>query len=198
MTDDAPTVRRGTAGLALLAMVFLAIIGASVGVIIGLRSDGTTSGPPDGGLGAGTGSSTATPPASASHTPPVTASGTPPVIERCLEHTEKLARDKGSPGGLVVHAYYLTSGSEVWICKDTAGTLWYQGHRGGPADRVLVEGDNALFLATVQRIDGGYVATNQNADGRTDYRVTRRLLRIEQSSHGVIEQPVTAYHGEGA
>jgi hypothetical protein len=86
----------------------------------------------------------------------------------------------------------------VWICKDTAGTLWYQGHRGGPSDRDLREGENALFLANVQRIEGGYVATNQNQDGRTDYRVTRTLLRIEQSSHEPILEPVVAYHGEGS
>jgi hypothetical protein len=116
--------------------------------------------------------------------------------ERCLDHTEQLARDQGSPGGLTVVMYLKTTGSEVWVCKDTAGRLWYQGHVRSSAEKAggsrgpLIEGENALFLSTVEPEGNGYVATNTSGGGATKYHLSVKELVIEGSRTGRETQPV--------
>ena len=163
---------------ALLAVVFLTVIGASVGYVLGAReararaADGDT---PTPGV-------TSTTPVQRS---PGNQTSAPPGPRACLDHTEQLARDRGSPGGLTEVMYLLTTGSEVWICKDTGGRLWYQGHvrsaeeKAGGSRGPLIEGDNALFLSTVEREGEGYVATNTSGGGTTKYHVSVQELVIE-------------------
>jgi hypothetical protein len=84
----------------------------------------------------------------------------------------------------------------VWICKDTGGRLWYQGHVRSPEEKAggsrgpLVEGSNALFLSTVEPEGEGYVATNTSRDGTTKYHVSVKELLIEFSRGGTERQQV--------
>jgi hypothetical protein len=70
---------------------------------------------------------------------------------------------------------------QVWICRDEAGTLFYQGYVG-PADGDFIEGENALFLTTVEETGGGYLATNKTNEGTTTYSVTP--YRLTQTTNG--------------
>jgi hypothetical protein len=170
-------------GPVLVAAIFLAVIGASVGFVLGGR---------DGGNG---GNGTAGGPSSPAYTtpdtqpdeqpnpqppppPPPQDNDPPPTRDRCPRQTERLARQAGSPGGLQLKLYIRTDGSEVWICQDSGGTLFYQGHRGGPGQR-LIEGQNALFLTDVVAEGDGYLATNRSGDRVTTYRVSTSQLVID-------------------
>jgi hypothetical protein len=163
--------RRPIVGPLLLALLFLAVIGGSAGVILG-RTQAN-------GAGAARGTST---PSGGTEYPPPTQTQRPDAShsqEPCLDHTEQLARQKGSAGGLSVVLYIQTTASEVWICRDSAGRLWYQGHTGTAADRDLVEDRNALFLSQVGEESGGYVATNPGTNTRTEYHVSRQKLVVD-------------------
>lgn len=103
--------------------------------------------------------------------------------EGCPAHTQELAG-----GHLTLLLYLRTAGSEVWICADGNGALFYQGHRGG-AGEDLVEGTNALFLTSVEKTDGGYAATNKTGRGVTVYRVSEQRLVIEDEHGGKTVEP---------
>ncbi|MEV0718024.1 hypothetical protein [Asanoa sp. NPDC050611] len=105
-----------------------------------------------------------------------------PVGEDCPAATQEAARGAGSSGGLTEVLYIRTEDDkQVWICRDTAGTLFYQGYVG-PADGDFIQGENALFLTSVEETGGGYLATNQTDDGTTTYSVTP--YRLTQSTNG--------------
>ncbi|GIF70930.1 hypothetical protein Asi02nite_04480 [Asanoa siamensis] len=105
-----------------------------------------------------------------------------PVRESCPAATEASAEATGSPGGLVEILFIRTDDDrQVWICRDTAGTLFYQGYVG-PADGPFEEGKNALFLTTVEETGGGYLATNRTDEGTTTYSVTP--YRLTQTTNG--------------
>jgi hypothetical protein len=169
--------RRGASPLGplLLAVIFLAVLGGGVGFSLGTlskhqrnaaaspsdtsatdrRDDGTGNGNSNGGgNGSGTG-------------------GGNGGRHRCLPHTEELA----GAGELAQLLYLHTPQSEVWICKASNGTLYYQGHTGSPGQD-LQENVNALFLTTVEREgDNGYVATNTDSSGAvTKYHVKPKRL----------------------
>ncbi|GIF53453.1 hypothetical protein Afe04nite_79920 [Asanoa ferruginea] len=158
---------RGRALLSfLVAMVLLAVIGATGGWLYGQRvadrraADGGGGGEPT--------------------QPEVTSE--PPSGEPCREETEAAAENAGSPGGLVEILYIRTEDNkQVWICRDTAGSIFYQGYVG-PLGGELREGENALFLTTVAETAGGYLATNETDDGTTIYSVTP--YRLTQSTNG--------------
>lgn len=176
MTVQSSSPRRTVAGPLVLALVFLAIIGGSVGAVLGLRADSD----PDGGGHAGNGAATGTRPTGDSTQP-----GTEPAPRdrACPAVTDQAARAEGSPGGLSYLLYIRTDQSEVWICRDTAGRLWYQGHRhlGSPTvDLPAPTSDNTLFLTDIRaEPDQGYVATNAGRTGTTYYRVSRTWLVID-------------------
>jgi hypothetical protein len=217
----APTEPSGRAGTkvfaALLAIFFLAVIGASAGYILGLRAkraerhvaqqqqqptpeapttptgptDTATTGNPGGGKPTATATRTSTPTAS-----------TPPT-GRCLAETERDAKRKfGSPGGLAQVFYINTDLSEVWICRDSDGVLFYQGHKKSSSERnggirpPLRDLDNSLLLKTVASDgSGGYVAENyDSASGKTTrYLVSVVRLVIEYPDGRRETQPVTRH-----
>ncbi len=163
----------------LLAVVFLTVIGSSVGYVLGsrvrdARSAGRTT--PDG-------SDTDTP------------TGKP-----CPRATEQDAvRRFKSQGGLVQVLYVKTDASEVWICRDRLENLFYQGHvmsqaeRGGGPREPFTD-NNSLILQTVNPDDkGGYVAENSSGTRTTRYRVSTTRLRIEYPDGRVETQDVVQH-----
>lgn len=105
-----------------------------------------------------------------------------PEGDPCPDAAQAAAEDAGSPGGLVEILYIRTDDDrQVWICRDTAGTIFYQGYVG-PVGGDLEQGKNALFLTSVAQTDGGYLATNETDDGTTTYSVTP--YRLTQSTNG--------------
>jgi hypothetical protein len=180
------------AGPVLVAAVFLAVIGASVGFVLGLsRNDDR------GGQGQPTSVEQTQPP---EDTPSVEAPEPGdegevdeepagyPKGDRCPKHTQKLAADAGAAGALDRQLYIRTSYSEVWICNDDDGRLFYQGRQltKGPG---FVEGTNALFLTTVTTDGPGYLAVNND----TTYRVGATELVIERRSGKRVVEPVVEH-----
>jgi hypothetical protein len=148
-------------------VIFLAVLGGGVGFSLGTLSKHQRNAATTQTDGSGT-------------TSPDTQTTTPVSqgsAKRCPPHTEQLA----GAGQLTQLLYLHTAQSEVWICKDSNGTLYYQGHKGGPGG-AMVEGQTALFLTDVQReqnTDNGFVATNTDPAGPiTKYHVRpHRLVR---------------------
>jgi hypothetical protein len=188
MAEDSTRGRRSTTGPLLLAVIFLAVLGAGAGFSLGAlareghnqgasgagQTTGTTQ-PTDTGRPTATGDTQTTP-----ATQPTTATTTGTATDtgnRCLKHTEDLAK----AGPLTKILYLHTAQSEVWICRAGDGTLFYQGHKISAGDN-LVEGSSALFLRTIQPEGGnGYVATNTDPNNGhvTRYHVTKTKLIIE-------------------
>ncbi|HEU4423743.1 MAG TPA: hypothetical protein VFR67_14525 [Pilimelia sp.] len=190
MTVEPPPsrFRPAVVGPVLIAAIFLAVIGASVGFVLAGRESQDNGGAADGPDTVYT-TPTAQPDDPPAAQPPPPPDDDPlPVRDRCPRHTERWAKQAGSPGGLELKLYIRTDGSEVWICRDSAGTLFYQGHRGSPGER-LVEGKNALFLADVVADGDGYLATNRSGKQVTTYRVSTAQLVIE-SPNGTTTEDV--------
>jgi hypothetical protein len=178
-----PAGRSGGKVVALvLAVFFLAVIGASAGYILGLRHRHATRA------------------AAQETTQPAQTGGrnsVGPVSKRCLDETERDAKQKfGSPGGLVQMFYVQTDKSEAWICKDSANTLFYQGHRRSNEERQsgqrapLVDLTNSLLLKTVRPDgNGGWIAENVSANGTTRYLVSAAGLTLEQPNSKPDRQP---------
>jgi hypothetical protein len=148
----------------LLAVGVLAVVGAAFGYVLGTQAKA------DDNNGQGqvrVSQSTAKGP-----------NPTPRTGKQCPGITERAARDNGSPGDLRQRLYIKTDTSEVWICEDRNGKLWYQGHRlSGPFQQAT--GTDSLFLTTVNlNSDGGYLAVNVTERGRTEYAVYRDRLVI--------------------
>ncbi|MDG4820314.1 hypothetical protein O7635_00310 [Asanoa sp. WMMD1127] len=155
-------------GAFLVALLLLAVIGAAVGWIAGVRV------------------------ADARDSATGTREPDPPRGDPCPSAAESAAAEAGSPGGLVEILYIRTEDDrQVWICRDTAGTIFYQGYVG-PIGGDLRPGENALFLTTVENTDDGYLATNETDDGRTTYHVTSTALTQSndgnQSTYEVVER----------
>jgi hypothetical protein len=162
---------RGTIFLqVLMAVVCLAVIGGVIGLALGLRDRDS-----------GSGETLQQPPASPSA-----------YAKPCEQPIAEEAAKQGAQGGLTQVFYVVTDESEVWICQDSQGSLFYQGHRGDPEDRpIQTEGKDWLFLTDVQRSGDGYVATNASpTKGNTVYQVTREKLTIVYPGGTTEEQPV--------
>ncbi len=161
----------------LLAVIFLAILGGAGGVLAGLAArhhDEALAGASQHSGGTGGQSPLGGPTMGAGSGPPTTQSSTSPTL--CPGPMLEMA----NAGVLHLVFYLRTTGSEVWICKDDRGGLYYQGHRGQPNDAPLVEGTNALFLTDVTADGDTWVAVNrQAADGSTvEYHVSAQGLVI--------------------
>ena len=184
--------RRGASPLGplLLAVIFLAVLGGGVGFSLGTLSKhqrnaaatqdgGTADTRRDNGTGNGNGSGGG----NGSGT-----GGGQNDKKRCPQHTEAQA----GAGQLTEVLYLHTAQSEVWICKDGDGTLYYQGHTGAPGED-LQEKVNALFLTDVQKEgDNGYVATNTDSSGAvTKYHVKPKRLVKEYLNYQSPKPSVT-------
>jgi hypothetical protein len=177
-------------------VIFLAVLGGGVGFSLGTlakhqhnaaanqaatQPDPTTSTRGDNGTGAGNGTGGGNGTGNG---------GGQNSKQRCPAHTEGQA----NVGQLTQLLYLHTAQSEVWICADSTGTLFYQGHAGQPGED-LVEGVNALFLTDVKRENGnGYVATNTDGQGQTTkYHVTATQLVKEFSNYQAPKPSQTEY-----
>jgi hypothetical protein len=184
------SVRRGSrpiAGPLLLAVIFLAVLGAGAGFSLGTLAKGahtepTTSNSPLVRPSAADTSAADTSNAAGGNgggPADTTTGGTGNTNQHqdstsCPQHTVDLAKD----GALTLVLYLHTNESEVWVCMASDGTLFYQGHAGPPGQQ-LVERRNALYLVTIEREgDAGYVATNTDPDNghQTKYHVTKDKL----------------------
>jgi hypothetical protein len=143
-----------------VAALFLAAIGGSVGLVLGLRDRPSQ-------LAAHTATSPTAGPAST------------PSGKSCPAEAVDLVHRLGVDGAVTQVLYIHTERSEVWICQDARGKLYYQGH-DYTLGAELNEGVNALFLSEVHRQDDGYLAVNPNGTGgTTTYLVTPQKLEID-------------------
>jgi hypothetical protein len=201
MTEPEPS-RRSPVLAVVLAMVFLAVIGASVGFILGNQTSKA-------GQNVATGpSSTASPTPQASTTTPVdsvrstdpTTTKTtappktykPPAKDVCPDITVEAASQHGGKAPFKVRLYVKTSKSEVWICMDANTNLFYQGHiLGRPFNGATTS--STLFLTTIEPRDHDYKATNNSGGKTTYYYVSPTALVIENSDGGQETQTVVDY-----
>jgi hypothetical protein len=173
---DEPATRYTTVAI-VLAVVFLTVLGAGVGLVLAIGSNGKgtgndvaneTSGPSltpsartgtDEPYNGGTNTRTRTAPPGKSY---------PPTRkDACPKQSEEAA---GTP--LTLLLFIRTARSEVWICQGQ-GRTFYQGHvRGGPF--TAATSDNTIFITNVRYEAGVHAATN----GDTVYYVSAERLRI--------------------
>ncbi len=163
-----------TAVAVFLAVAVLAVIGSLFGYLLGSRANDEKVGAeqttgPTGGTTTGGPDQTGSPSAAAT---------------QCPEFMQQAAVQKGAVRPLILRLYIATDKSEVWICPDANGKLWYQGHSIKKArfpTEVPVEGVNGLLLSQVNAVnDGKYVAINEDENGRTDYTVSPTELIIDR------------------
>lgn len=185
--DDEPRGRSAT-GAVVIAVIFLAILGAGVGIVLGSANRG------DGDDRAG-GEPTPTATATTTDGPsPGTTGGTKPTgtrtqtgtktyratsRDKCPEQTEEAAGTTMS-----VKRYIKTNRSEVWICTGGGKTV-YQGRVLGSQFRAATS-DTTLFIGSVRYEAGVYAAEN----GDTVYLVGPDALRIEKNGTEISNEPV--------
>jgi hypothetical protein len=180
MSDlDATTGRpsgRSTTLVVVLALVFLTVLGASVGVILA-KSNG--SGDDTGG---------ARPSDAASSAPPQATPGTSKAPGggssggaypgTTKDQCPKQTRDATGIANLTVVRSIQTERSEAWICRSPDNKLFYQGHRRGKPFTAAMS-DDSICLSDVTKDGDAYVATNVGSDGATTkYYVGRDYLKI--------------------
>jgi hypothetical protein len=169
LSDDLPPPRRPLFFPVVIATVFLSIIGISAGLVLSSWHDD------------GTGTGTAPPPV----VPGTTATAAPPdpVRGACRPETQSAAQLVGAAGTLVQVLYLRTATSEVYICQDQAGSLYYHANNGGDA---WIENETALFLPNVTRDGGGFAVEAGNG---TAFSVTRKRLLITHTDGREEVQP---------
>jgi hypothetical protein len=165
-----------------LAVLFLAVLGSSVGYLAGRqvqahRDAQQTSGDQNGGDQTGgdqTGGDTPGP----TGTTPSRLPGT-----HCPDQSEQDAKTQ------LVQVFYLkTSRSQVWICRDSSHKLWYQGLVGSSQQ---FTNDNSILLPDVEDDgDGTYTAMN-GSDG-TKYIVSKKSLVIQQPGGSPATEPAVS------
>jgi hypothetical protein len=161
----------------LIATVFLTVIGATAGAVLGIRADRRSvevGGPGSGGPGFGG----AYPPDGDT---PTDGDG------RCREESQARGRRAGAVGELSARHVLRTKSSTVWICVDEAGRLFYHANRRSPGD-AWIEGKTALFLTDVVAGDGNYEARS----GDTAFFVYPRELVIFHRDGTKEVQPAVA------
>jgi hypothetical protein len=196
---DAHRPSRGRSTLAVVvAVVFLAVLGGAVGVILGTSknraadgdstANGTPTEAPTGQVGSQVGSGTAggTGPKNPTKTPTTPKTYPATSLNKCPQQTVDAAGTE-----LTVVLAIRTDRSEVWICK-SGGKLYYQGHIIG-RDFPAANSNNSLFRDATNE-GGTYVA--RNAD--TTYYVTTAKLRIEKNGKVESDETVRESFGGGA
>jgi hypothetical protein len=194
--DTEPRSRSAT-GAVIIAVIFLAILGTGVGIVLGTQaknrdpgdnvannSTATTSPSPTvtvtqttdpGNNGGGEATGTRT------RNPTNTKTYRPTTKDDCPQQTDEAAGTQ-----LSVKLYIRTSSSEVWICQG-GGKLVYQGHLNGRSFPSATS-DTSLYIGSVYYEAGVYAATNGNT---TYYASAERLRRekngVEESNEPVVE-----------
>jgi hypothetical protein len=184
--DDEPRGRSAT-GAVIIAVIFLAILGTGVGIVLGSanKNNGddqaggdptptasvTATGEPSAGSTGG-GKPTKTPTSG-------TKSYAPTARDKCPEQTQEAAGTTMS-----VKRYIRTSRSEVWICTGGGKTV-YQGRIRGSQFSAATSG-TTLFIGSVRYEAGVYAATN----GDTVYFVGPDALRREKNGVEEANEPV--------
>lgn len=174
--------RRGSGGrifAVFLAVLFLAVLGSSVGYLAGRqvqahREAQQTGGDQTGGDQTGgdqTGGNTPGP----TDTTPSLLPGT-----HCPDVSERDANTQ-----LVQVLYIKTARSQVWICQDGGHKLWYQGHTG--SDPQFTNNNSILLPDVKDNGDGTYTASN-GSDG-TKYIVSRKSLVIQVPNSSPATEP---------
>jgi hypothetical protein len=160
LSEDLPPPRRPLFLPVVIATIFLTVIGMSAGLALGARHRHRTADhqPQDNGP------VVITPTGAAS-----------PDSKLCTSHTQAIAAQYGAQGELTIALKLQTDKSTIWICRDSAGALFYHANRGGEfAD--WQEGSTALFMSGVRASgDDQYVVTSP--DG-VIFRVDSRQLQI--------------------
>jgi hypothetical protein len=191
---------RYTTVAVVLAVVFLTILGAGVGLWLGLGRG------KDGGSNVADRSPAPSVAPSASDDRPATgepySGGTntrtrsaSPYPNKSYPPTRRDACPKQSVEAagteLTLVLYIRTTRSEVWICQGQ-GRTFYQGHvLGGPFPAAT--SGTTIFLTDVRYEAGVHAATN----GDTVYFVSQERLRIEKNGKETANEPVVDSYGGG-
>lgn len=164
-SDDLSPPRRPIFFPVVIATVFLTIIGGTFGFMLGERhrKDG------------------ATPQETSTTGPAGEPSSAAPSEPACPDEAIQFAADNQLPTDLrQIFKIITVRGTTVWICRDGAGSLYFQSKTGG-VDKPLVQGKNALFLSTVSQVgEDEYVAV-ATVDGNR-FEVNRQQLVVHFAS----------------
>jgi hypothetical protein len=189
VTDGAAKSRVGGRMLAVfLAVLFLAVIGSAVGYLVGreVHAQRVTSGPvgPDDGL-PGSGPATSQP-AAPTGRPTATPTGRPDASRSARldgEHCP-VAAEKETGTQLIQVLHVVTASSQLWICRDAAGDLYYQGLNGA--------GQTITLPHVRKNDDGSYLATNTDEKGTYRYTVSSSGLILEAPGEPPTPEPAVS------
>jgi hypothetical protein len=191
---DAEPRSRSATGAVIIAVIFLAVLGTGVGIVLGsqqknndngdnVANDTTVSASPsptvtvtqttDPGNTDGGNNATRT------NRPTNSKSYRPTAKDDCPQQT-----DEEAGTSLTVKLYIRTSSSEVWICEGGGRTV-YQGHLNGRPFPSATS-DHSLYIGSVRYEAGVYAATN----GGTTYYVSPERLRREENGVERANEPV--------
>jgi hypothetical protein len=189
--DDEPRGRSSAAAV-IIAVIFLAILGTGVGIVLGSanKKDGgddvgsgvTASATPTGSVTqtTGPGGSDNDPNGTGTKTRNPTGTSYPGVTKsECPKQTQDRAGTS-----LSVTIYIKTARAEVWICGGGGRTV-YQGHILDTPFTAATT-DTTLYIGSVNYEAGVWAATN----GATTYYVSRDRLRQEENGVVTVNDPV--------
>jgi hypothetical protein len=193
---DAEPRSRSATGAVIIAVIFLAVLGTGVGIVLGSQQKNSDNGDnvannttataspsptvdetqttDPGNTGGNTATRTRQPTNNKSHRPA--------SKDDCPQQT-----DEEAGTSLSVVLYIRTNSSEVWICEGGGRTV-YQGHLNGRPFPSATS-DHSLYIGSVRYEAGVYAATN----GNTTYYVSRERLRrekngVEEANEAVLER----------
>ena len=173
LSDDLPPPRRPLFFPVVIATTFLSIIGMSVGLLLGNQRDSLSSRAPVNSS------------VSANPTPEQVETTSPPSGPPCRDETQFAAERSGVTGTLTRVLRMRTKSSEVYICSDPAGDLYYHANNGGDT---WEEGRTALFLTGVSAADDGYHVT---ATDGTEFVVNAdQLLIVHKDGREEVQKAV--------
>jgi hypothetical protein len=198
MSDiDVEPRNRSAMGAVIIAVIFLAVLGTGVGIVLGSQAKKDNDG--DNVANNTTTSASPSPTVTATETPDpgntdATRTRTPTGGNKTYRPTAKndcpQQTDEAVGADLSVVLYIKTNRSEVWICEGGGRTV-YQGHvlgGGFPA----ATSSSTLFIGSVHYEAGIYAATN----GDTTYYVSPERLRITKNGNDISNEPaVETYPG---
>jgi hypothetical protein len=192
---DAEPRSRSATGAVIIAVIFLAVLGTGVGIVLGSQQKNSDKG--DNVANNTTTSASPSPTVTVTQTSPGNTGGNnggtqtrqptntktyrPTAKDDCPQQT-----DEAAGASLSVVLYIRTSSSEVWICEGGGRTV-YQGHLNGRPFPSATS-DHSLYIGSVHYEAGVYAATN----GNTVYYVSREQLRrekngVEEAREAVLE-----------